>query len=235
MRMPMVGAAGAMGRSAAPTFTGSNLFPGASYPFPNWVAPAAAGAGLGQQLDAQGRPAPQLPLHPQFPQAPKDTQQNNFDLSDTQYPVKRGGGPGMPIPGVQGPQAGVLGWINSRGGHTMGVGAPPMQPEFAARVAAAGRAYEAETGQRAVFDETGRSHEYQGELRRRYEAGTGGLAARPYESRHEIGQGIDIPHGPFQEWMHRNARRFGLQGLNDPRDTNHFQLDRSYSGRTFAT
>jgi hypothetical protein len=142
---------------------------------------------------------------------------------------------GNPLRTAQAGAGPAIKFIGDRGGHKAGEGAPDLQPEFAARLAAAGEAYERETGQRAAFEETGRSYDVQAKYRRAFESGQGGLAARPGTGRHEIGQATDIPDGPFQNWMHRNARRFGLQGLNDPRDPNHFQLDRTYSGPQFAS
>jgi hypothetical protein len=115
------------------------------------------------------------------------------------------------------------------------VAAPQLQPEFASRLAAAGQAYERETGQKATFGETGRSRDVQARYYANFQRTGQGLAAPPGSSRHEIGQATDIPDGPFQNWMHRNAARFGIQGLRDPRDPNHFQLDRSYVGPQYAS
>lgn len=133
--------------------------------------------------------------------------------------------PGMLYPITQpggGTQA--TNFITQRGGHPAGTGAPPLNPEFASRVQQAAMAYEAETGRRAVFDEMGRSKEQQQIYYDRYRRGQGGLAASPETGRHVKGLAIDIPNGDFQNWMHRNAGRFGLAGLRDPRDPNHFQL-----------
>lgn len=116
-------------------------------------------------------------------------------------------------------------FITQRGGHTAGAGAPQLNPEFASRVQRAAQAYEAETGRPATFGETGRSHERQAQYYADFRAGRGGRAAPPGYGRHEKGLAIDIDEPRFQAWMHRNAWKFGLEGLapslNDP---NHFQM-----------
>ena len=43
-------------------------------------------------------------------------------------------------------------------------------------------------------------------------------------SRHEKGLAVDVPKGPFQDWMHKNAARFGIEGLRSKADPNHFQM-----------
>lgn len=124
-------------------------------------------------------------------------------------------------------------FITDRGGHTAGTGAPNLNPEFASRLAAAGRAYEQETGQKAQFGETGRSREQQAKYYQEFKRTGQGRAAPPGQSRHEKGLATDIPTSPdggrFNNWMHRNASRFGLEGLRpDLNDPYHFQM----SGRT---
>jgi len=49
-----------------------------------------------------------------------------------------------------------LAYVRSRGGHPTGAQAPGTHPELTARMAAAGHAYEAQTGQRARFGEMDR-------------------------------------------------------------------------------
>ncbi|HEX8837689.1 MAG TPA: glucosaminidase domain-containing protein [Candidatus Acidoferrum sp.] len=145
-------------------------------------------------------------------------------------PGSQPGAPTLPWPGPPGSQGNPPSalrpdeFISSRGGHTAGTNAPNLNPEFASRLARAGQAYEQETGEKAQFGETGRGHDLQAQYYRDYRSGGGGLAAPPGTSRHERGLATDIPNGRFQDWMHRNASRFGLEGLRDPRDPAHFQM-----------
>lgn len=147
-------------------------------------------------------------------QAPQGTMAGaNFEPGML-YPITQPGG------GTQ-----AQNFITQRGGHTAGAGAPQLDPQFASRVQQAAQAYEAETGQRATFGETGRSHEQQAEYYRRFRSGQGGRAAPPGQSRHEKGLAIDITEPRFQAWMHRNAWKFGLEGLPPSLDDpNHFQM-----------
>lgn len=134
--------------------------------------------------------------------------------------------------GTPGTPSDAQNFIASRGGHSAGEGAPNLNPEFADRVKKAAEAYEAETGKRAEFTEMGRSHERQAEYYEEYKHG-GGISAPPYHSRHEKGNAVDVPHGDFQNWMHRNASRFGIQDLSNTSaraDRNHFQMDPNFAG-----
>lgn len=140
------------------------------------------------------------------------------------------GTPPLPQPGPSGSQGNQPSalrpdeFISSRGGHTAGTGAPNLNPELASRLAAAGQAYENETGQKAQFGETGRSRDLQAKYYQEFRRTGQGLAAPPGMSRHEMGLATDVPSGPFQNWLHKNGARFGIEGLRDQRDPFHFQL-----------
>ena len=247
-RFPLVGGRTAMsgaGRLGMPTPQFSrNLFPGTG--LPSWLVPAAIGAKVGQSLDAQGRPTDQTqggggyPYErspPRGPQAPQTTAEPTVQgPPQVSYrPGRSGTGAPMPTrietPPLQparaaqaGAQGGAVGWIQAHGGHSAGAGAPELNPVFASRLAAAGQAYERETGGKAVFGEMGRSGALQQQYYDEYRRTGLGLAAPRGTSRHEKGLATDVPNGPFQNWLHRNAARFGLQGLQNPKDPNHFQL-----------
>lgn len=248
--LPMLAGRNAMG---APRVGGNipnyyrNLYPGTG--LPRWLVPALAGGAIGQTLDAGGGQtsggAPGGGTIPWNQRIPGDSSQRSPFVPDENSSGNTGpflqpdsytpdpgartgtGAPAPPSPvltAAQRAQNGVVGWITQRGGHTAGIGAPQLNPQFAARLQAAGAAYEQETGQRAQFGETGRSREQQAKYYAEYRRTGQGLAAPPGSSRHERGLAVDIPDGPFQAWMHRNGARFGIQGLRDPNDPNHFQM-----------
>jgi hypothetical protein len=182
---------------------GFNRPPGPGYFPPGTVGGRQPGVGPAGPPEPQPPQAPTRPM-PGEPPAPQGLQQQ-ASLSS-------------PATGD------AASFIQSRGGHTAGTNAPNLNPDFASRLTAAGQAYEKETGQRANFGETGRSHDVQAKYYQEYKRTGRGLAARPGTSRHERGLATDIPHGPFQDWMHRNAARFGIEGLRTSRDPSHFQM-----------
>ena len=102
-------------------------------------------------------------------------------------------------------------------------GAYKMNPQFTERLAAAGRAYEQETGRRATYGQGDRDPETQ----RRYweESGHGRryAAAPPGRSKHQAGEAMDIPSGDFRRWLGQNSQRFGL-GFPIRNDPNHIQM-----------
>jgi hypothetical protein len=122
----------------------------------------------------------------------------------------------MPLGGAADPvriRSDDMNFLEQRGGHEdrlQGESVPQFAPEMAARLRAAGEAYERETGRRAEFGAMSRSHERQVQYRADYLAGVGGLAAPAGQSRHERGLAVDIPKGPFLDYLHANAQRFGL-------------------------
>lgn len=134
--------------------------------------------------------------------------------------------------------SGPLSFVTSRGGHSTGA-APPVNPEFAARLAAAGQAYEAETGNKAYFGELARDRATQARYYARFKSTGKGLAAPPGRSRHEGGEGVDIRRGDFRTWLAEegNAKRFGIETLKGrayARDPVHFQLNHGDT-RSFRT
>jgi hypothetical protein len=102
-----------------------------------------------------------------------------------------------------------------------------LNPVFADRLTQAAQDYERETGGTAQFESLKRTTAEQAEIYRRHLQMPGGVAAHPAappgSSRHEIGEAGDITDGPFQQWMHRNGDRYGLEFpvRNDP---GHVQL-----------
>jgi GNAT superfamily N-acetyltransferase len=89
------------------------------------------------------------------------------------------------------------------------------------------------------INEAHRSHQYQAQLRARYESGQGGLAAPAGKSRHNHGEAVDFsPVGGYQkgqdralynkalQWMYANSERYGIVNPESirGRDPHHFQL-----------
>lgn len=126
-----------------------------------------------------------------------------------------------------------LSYVQSRGGHSTGSAAPGTDPELVGRMAAASRAYEAETGKKAHFGEMDRDNATQAEYYRRYRSGHGGIAAPPGASQHNKGRATDVPSGPFRDWLYGGGAK--RHGLNFPvhGDAPHMQMDpadkRSYA------
>jgi len=219
--------------------------PPAQAPEPQLTAPAAAAPAA--PAAAAPEPTPQVTSPPPAPAAAPDTgtgpgaapmQAATGAAPDRQLQAITGEGLGtlagraQAMGGVgQSPQANID-FLNQRGAHsTTGAGGQHgpyggfrTNNDMAARLAAAGRAFERENpGQRAEFGEGDRDAAIQEVYRRRYLMGQGGIAAAPWASQHQYGRAMDIPNGPFADWLKRgNARRFGLDNpvRNDP---NHFQ------------
>jgi hypothetical protein len=89
-----------------------------------------------------------------------------------------------------------------------------LDPQFGGRLAQAAQDFEAQTGSRARFSDLKRTTEEQAGLYDRYRRGEGGLAAPPGHSRHEGGYAADVPRGPFLDWLHENAPKYGLEFLS---------------------
>ena len=98
-----------------------------------------------------------------------------------------------------------------------------MDPEFKARLQAAYNDMPEDVKKSFVINEGWRSYEQQAEYRRRYEAGTGPIAARPGHGEHEVGKATDVDAGPAREWLRRNQTKYGLRDLSG--DAPHFRLD----------
>jgi hypothetical protein len=122
-------------------------------------------------------------------------------------------------------------YMLQNGGHyTVGLQRSDTPPpgvtynsDLANRMQSAGHDYEQATGQKPQFGEMARDRATQAEYYRRYQNGTGGLAAKPGNSRHEQGNAVDIPHGPFLDWMHQNGGKYGVS-FPYANDTVHAQL-----------
>jgi hypothetical protein len=131
-------------------------------------------------------------------------------------------------------------FLRSRGGHDARDSNEPggIHPEMAARLAAAGRAYEAATGKRANYGEMFRDRARQAKYYQNYISGGGGLAAFPGTSRHEQGQATDVPRGGFRDWLAGgNADPYGLEFLKGrayQQDPVHVQMNRDYRGAPYA-
>lgn len=93
-------------------------------------------------------------------------------------------------------------------------------PIFRDRLQTALTAAEQATGGKATITSMFRSHDEQQAAYDRFQAGTGGRAAHPGHSRHEIGQAADLAAGPVLDWLHQHAGEYGLEflpsRLNDP-------------------
>ncbi len=106
-----------------------------------------------------------------------------------------------------------------------------VSPELAARLAAAGQAYERQTGKAPRYGELSRGEDVQKVYRDKYEAGTGGIAAKPGHSQHQKGAAGDLPDSDFRKWLYAgNAKQFGLH-FPVKGDTPHVQADPTYKGQ----
>lgn len=104
-----------------------------------------------------------------------------------------------------------------------------VNPVFGSRMRNAMEDFEAETGERANVISLKRTPEEQAGLRAKYEAGTGLPAAKPGTSRHEVGEGADLPSGRFRDWMKANGSKYGvefLKGSVGASDPGHVQMAR---------
>ena len=107
-------------------------------------------------------------------------------------------------------------------------------PELAARLAAAGQAYQRETGQAPQYGEMSRGADVQSVYYNRYKSGEGGIAAAPGNSQHQKGGATDLPSSGFRDWLYKgNMDRFGLH-FPVKGDTPHVQINPAFKG-TLAT
>lgn len=112
-----------------------------------------------------------------------------------------------------------------------GVRTELLSPEMRSRGSEAIAAAEAATGQKASIESAARTNAEQAVLYARYRSGQGGLAAPPGQSRHEIGEAIDLQDGPvlakLREWYKSGElkEKYGLEMLPDSaNDPGHLQL-----------
>jgi hypothetical protein len=104
--------------------------------------------------------------------------------------------------------SGDLDYLSAHGGHStlngksgaVG-GAMGFDPEFAARLRAAGEAYEKETGQKPRYGEADRDAATQAKYWEESGHGTKYPAAPPGRSRHQSGNAMDLPSGGFRDWL----------------------------------
>lgn len=116
-------------------------------------------------------------------------------------------------------------YLNERGGHASVVkdgkivsvpldtpGAyQSVDPELAARLRAAGEAYEKETGKKAQFGEFSRGEDVQAVYWKDSAGGTKYAAAPPGRSRHQTGAAGDLPAGGFRDWLNAgNKDKYGV-------------------------
>jgi hypothetical protein len=142
-----------------------------------------------------------------------------------------------------------LAYLQERGGHhsvlkdgkivdaplTQAGGYKQIDPELAARLRAAGEAYEKQNpGQKAQYGEFSRGEDVQKIYRDKYEAGTGGIAARPGGSQHQHGGAGDLPDSGFRKWLYAgNQDQYGLH-FPVKGDAPHVQANPAYKGQPFS-
>jgi muramidase (phage lysozyme) len=106
----------------------------------------------------------------------------------------------------------------------------PVNPEFAARLAAAGQAYEKATGKAPQYGELARGNDVQQIYYDRYKSGQGGIAAPPGASQHQKGAAGDLPSGGFRDWLYAgNADKYGLH-FPVRGDVPHVQMNPDFKG-----
>jgi hypothetical protein len=197
---------------------------------------AAKDKALQQKLQAQQQVKPPTP--PQMPARPPGPGANRARL---RAPVERS---------AEGPTYQAdLAFLQERGGHHSVikdgkiVNAPltaageyqGIDPELAARLRAAGEAFEKENpGKRAQYGEFSRGADVQQIYRDKYEAGTGGIAAKAGHSQHQKGSAGDLPDSPFRQWLNAgNQDKFGVH-FPVKGDAPHVQINPGYKGQPFS-
>jgi hypothetical protein len=155
--------------------------------------------------------------------------------------TRLGAAPGSaPAPAGASPSAASgsdLDYLASRGGHSSvdrvskPVGATMgFDPELAARLRAAGEAYEKETGGKAVYGEGDRDVATQQYYWNDSAHGTRYRAAPPGLSMHQKGMAMDLPDTPFRKWLKEgNMDRFGLH-FPVNHDAPHVQANPAFKG-----
>ncbi len=128
-------------------------------------------------------------------------------------------------------------YLASRGTN---LNAQYLNPAFTSRLSRALQDAEAATGQRAVLRDLYRPPERQAQYYANYTQRPvtfggrtytpqeqGGLAAAPGQSRHQQGTAADVARGAILDYLHRNARNYGLEFLSGhayQKDPVHIQL-----------
>ena len=106
---------------------------------------------------------------------------------------------------------------------------------MAARLRAAGEAYEKQTGQKAQFGEFSRGNDVQQIYYDKSKAGTGGgIAAPAGASQHQKGSAGDLPDSGFRKWLYAgNQDQYGLH-FPVKGDAPHVQANPAYKGQPFS-
>ncbi len=104
-------------------------------------------------------------------------------------------------------------------------------PELAARLAAAGQAYQKETGKAPQYGEMSRGADVQQHYWDESAHGTKYAAASPGHSQHQKGGAVDLPDSGFRQWLYAgNMNRFGLH-FPVKNDAPHVQADPAFKGQ----
>lgn len=206
---------------------------------PPQAAPAAPAAAPAAPPPVAAPAAPAAPAAAPAPPAAKQ-----YELPP-EPPANRG--PTMTAAAAQ-PSGGPLDYLAKYGGHASVVRDGKIvpvhpgeagtykatDPEFAARLTAAGQAYEKETGKAPKYGEMSRGEDVQSVYYDRYKSGQGGLAAAPGRSQHQHGGAADLPASGFRDWLYAgNKDRFGLH-FPVKGDTPHVQSNPAFK-TNFAT
>ena len=211
-------------------------------PPPPPEAPAAApGAppGAPPTAAAQAPPAPApAPAAPPaaakqyaLPQSPAATRGPNVTAAAA---MPQGGNPALDYIARYGGHSSILqnGKITPVAPGAGGNGA--IHPEFAARLAAAGQAYQKETGKAPAYGEMSRGNDVQNVYWEDSAHGTKYAAASPGHSMHQKGLATDLPDSGFRKWLvGGNMDRFGLH-FPVKNDAPHIQMNAAYKGPAFA-
>ena len=109
-----------------------------------------------------------------------------------------------------------------------------LDPELAARLRAAGEAYEKETGKPPQYGEFSRGEDVQKTYWEESAHGTKYAAAPPGRSNHQKGGAGDLPAGGFRDWLNAgNKDKFGVH-FPVKGDEPHVEVNRAFKGGNFA-
>jgi hypothetical protein len=166
-----------------------------------------------------------------FPKVPS-TLKDKPEIPSSLANVPPKSGPETPTAGPNTSRGGGddLDFINSRGGHStilvngqeknvpVGTNSPGLNApnrEFTARLVAAAKEYERQTGKRAHFDQFGRDIATQAKYYDRYRRSGFNrhyIAARPTQNAPHVRSDATDIHSDkdFQKWMHENGYKFGV-------------------------
>ena len=197
---------------------------------------AAKDKALQQKLQAQQKVQPPTP--PAMPERPPGPGANRARLN---APVERSAeGPGYQAD---------LAFLQERGGHhsvikdgkivdaplTAAGSYKGIDPELAARLRAAGEAFEkANPGKKAQYGEFSRGEDVQQVYYDKYKADGKSIAAPPGRSQHQHGGAGDLPDGPFRQWLKAgNQDQFGVH-FPVKGDAPHVQINPGFKGQSFS-